>query len=211
MSVVLDAGSTLNDALTDLSHVLDAAMSSGLATLGRDDLLAAWRDLERSRSRLAALEHRLVAEADTRSLGHELGAKTTPGLMRQLLRITAAEAGGRVRAAHDAGPRRTVTGEAVAPVFPRVAAAQAAGTISPRHAYIITTAIKAVPDEILDQVIDDGDHGDHAGQLAYDVLEAAFVAEAETSDPPSSPKNPSATPPPTTHHTRSSERGSALR
>ena len=43
------------------------------------------------------------------------------------------------------GPRRGLTGEVLPPVFGRVAAAQAAGTISAAHARIVTDTVDALP------------------------------------------------------------------
>jgi len=69
-------------------------------------------------------------------------------LLRQVLRVTAREAVGRVRAAADLGPRRTLTGDRLPPLFPAVAAAQSAGAISPAHARVITSTVDALPADI---------------------------------------------------------------
>ena len=43
------------------------------------------------------------------------------------------------------GPRTSITGEPLDPVYPATAAAQAAGTISEKHARMVTTTIGALP------------------------------------------------------------------
>ena len=72
-------------------------------------------------------------------------------LVRQVLRLHPCEAAARVRAAEAAGPRRPLTGEALEPVFADVAAAQAAGVISPEHARVIVRAVDALPAAVQDR------------------------------------------------------------
>ncbi len=78
----------------------------------------------------------------------ELCVTSTAALLRQLLRISAGEASARVRAAADLGPRRSLPGELLEPLFARVAAAQAAGVISPEHARVIVRAVDQLPGEL---------------------------------------------------------------
>src|SRR6201999_1262410 len=74
------------------------------------------------------------------------------------------EAGARVRAARDLGPRRTLTGQPVAPTFPVIAAAQAAGDISAEHARVIIDTIDELPLDV---------QAEHAP-----AVEATLVAES---------------------------------
>jgi hypothetical protein len=90
-------------------------------------------------------------------------------LLRGLLRLDPSEAAGRVRAAHAAGLRRTLTGEPLPAAYPAVAAAQAVGGISERQARIVREAIEKLPDKIRDQ--------------HQDEIEAELVGYAETFDP----------------------------
>src|SRR5206468_12687078 len=76
------------------------------------------------------VDHRLVAELDSRGVAFELGCASTAALLRTALRLAPADAKGRVSAAADLGPRRAVSGEALPPLFACVAAAQVEGTIS---------------------------------------------------------------------------------
>jgi Domain of unknown function (DUF222) len=84
-------------------------------------------------------------EIGSRGLAREHACKDTATLLSQLLRVTPGEASARVRAAAGMGPRRGLSGEVLAPIFARVAAAQAAGTISVAHASIITATIDELP------------------------------------------------------------------
>ncbi|SHF84464.1 protein of unknown function, partial [Jatrophihabitans endophyticus] len=144
-------------------------MPVDLARCDDDVLVESWRELERTRNRLAAMEHRFVAEAERRGLPFTYGAKNIAAFVRGLLRVHPREAVARVRAAAAAAPMTTLTGEVVPAPFPVVAAAQAAGTISPRHAAVIVAAVERLPDVL--QV----EHGAR--------VEAELVEYAEQFDP----------------------------
>jgi hypothetical protein len=90
-------------------------------------------------------------------------------LMRGLLRLDPSEAAGRVRAAHAAGVRRTLTGQPVPAQLPALAAAQAAGRVSERQARIVRETIEKLPDKIRDE--------------HQDEIEAELVGHAERFDP----------------------------
>jgi hypothetical protein len=128
-----------------LSTVVDELQGLDLTSLPGDDVLAVLRDLEVQKRRLATVDHALIAEIDSRGLAHEHACRNTAALLTQLVRVSPAEATGRVRAAADLGPRRGLTGQVLPPVFAGVAAAQAAGTISTAHARIVTATIDALP------------------------------------------------------------------
>ena len=74
-----------------------------------------------------------------------VAARITPALLRAVLRLSPAEATARVRAAHGLGPRETVTGEVLPPVFAVLAAAQTAGAVSAEQARVITATIEELP------------------------------------------------------------------
>jgi hypothetical protein len=171
MSVVLDQDQSLGalDALRGMHAQLDVLLHADLTGLDQDALLELAREQERLRRRLAAVDHALIAQFESRSTGYTLGCRDTTALLRQLLRLTPQEAKARVVAAAALGPRRTVIGLAVAPRYPLLAAAQADGTISAHHAQVITTILDRLPDPLADE------HGPR--------LEAAFLAEAHDSDP----------------------------
>jgi hypothetical protein len=136
----------------------------GLDLTGLDDeaLLAYWRELERLRRRLPSLDHALVREGAGRGLVESLSVRSMPQLLRGLLRLDPGEASARVRAAEAAGPRRALTGQPLPAIFPAVAAAQAQGLISERHARLIVQTVDKLPDaaqaehgaEVEEQLVD---------------------------------------------------------
>ncbi|PZS13331.1 MAG: hypothetical protein DLM57_16920 [Pseudonocardiales bacterium] len=134
--------------LAQLTAMLDDLCGLDLATVPDDDLLGLLRDLETQKNRLASLDHRLIAETASRRLAHEHACRDTATLLNHLLRISPYEAHARVDAAADMGPRRGLTGEVLAPIFGRVAAAQGDGTISVAHARVITATIDSLAEAI---------------------------------------------------------------
>ena len=114
-------------------------------------------------------DHRFVAEADDRHLAAELCVTSTSVLLQHLLRLTPGQAAGRVRAARDLGPRRSLLGQVLAPLFEKVAAAQAAGVVSADHARVITAVVSKIPLAL---------QAEHEG-----FVEAELVEFAEFLDP----------------------------
>src|SRR5947209_3651283 len=119
-------------ALSRAHAALDELQALDLTSVSEEALLDYWRELERLRRRVPAVEHGLVIEAETRGLAYSCQARSTAALLRAMLRIDAGEAKARVRAAEAAGARRALTGQPLPPIYPAVATAQAAGQISDR-------------------------------------------------------------------------------
>ncbi len=71
-------------------------------------------------------------------------------LLRQVLRIGARDAAGRVRLAAAVTPRRTLTGEPVEAAHPQTAAALAEGAISTRHAITVVATADRISDFVAD-------------------------------------------------------------
>jgi hypothetical protein len=156
-------------ALGQLSAAVDTLIELDLSRLDRDDLLTLLRGLEAQRRRLPMVDHALVAELDQRGVAGELAARDTKTLLRDVLRLSPRQAKARYVAAVDLGPRRGITGEALAPLLLAVAAAQADGTISDEHARVITRVIEQLPPTL------EAEHGS--------AVEARLVAEAARFDP----------------------------
>ncbi|SHH41943.1 protein of unknown function [Jatrophihabitans endophyticus] len=133
---------------TKLGDAADSLLVAELSSWDESCLLDTWREVERLRNRLAAMEHRFVAEVERRGLPFTYGARNTAAFVRALLRVHPREAVARVAAAAAAAPITTLTGETVPAPFPRVAAAQAAGTISPRHAAVVVATVERLPDVV---------------------------------------------------------------
>jgi Domain of unknown function (DUF222)/HNH endonuclease len=156
-------------AVAQLAAAIDTLATLDLARLDRDELLTMLGELETQRRRLPVLDHALVGELDQRGVAGDLAARNTRSLLRDVLRLSPEQAKARYDAAIDLGPRRSLTGEALPPLLPAVAAAQAAGSISPAHARVIARAIETLPAAV------EREHGP--------AVETRLVAEATRFDP----------------------------
>ncbi|MEV2225414.1 DUF222 domain-containing protein [Nocardia vinacea] len=116
-----------------------------LAGLADDDVLDLMRDVERCARRLTALQHRLLVEADERSIPAHTGSKTLKRFLMQTLRLSSADAGSRVHAAQWVGASRDMGGEQLQPQLPCTAGALARGEISADHVRGIAHVMNRVP------------------------------------------------------------------
>jgi len=142
---VASAAVVVRAALTELTRAVDTLQHESLDSLDDHEMLAVFRDLETQRRRLPTVDHRLIAELECRCTGRKLLSRGTPALLTELLHVDVAEAKARVRAAAVLVPRTALTGEPLDPVYPATAAAQAAGTISEKHARVVAGTIGRLP------------------------------------------------------------------
>ncbi len=170
-----------SEVLDRLDTVVDELAALPWDSLGDDELVEVLRRVEAVKRRLVPVDHAVVNQVQARSIAFANGCRTTSVFVSNLLRVSRAEATARVKAAEALGSRRTITGQAVAPRFPLVAAAQAEGVLSKRHAAVIVRRVDALPDEIADRsgdwleqtLVEHGRHLDptvldtHARQLVY--------------------------------------------
>ena len=132
-------------AVKALTDAVDTGLALDVSAASRDELLELARGLEAQRRRLPVADHALVGELEARGVAGELACRSTAVLLRQLLRLSPAQARARVEAAEALGPRRALCGQPLGPRLPVVAAAQAAGVLDPRHAEVITDTLRALP------------------------------------------------------------------
>ncbi|WP_282786110.1 HNH endonuclease signature motif containing protein, partial [Nocardia sp. CC201C] len=93
------------------------------------------------------LSHRMIAEVESRHLWERAGAKGMRGYLIDVLRLSAAEAGARVRASASLRPR-AFCGEAGPALLPTTAALQAEGVVSPEHARVIMRVMDRIPNAV---------------------------------------------------------------
>jgi hypothetical protein len=134
--------------LARLDAALDELTTRDLTRRADGQVLALWQDLEACRRRFAPVDHALIQEVAARHLHPVCGAKTITILARQILRIGISEASARVKAAEALGRRRSLTGELLAPIYGKVAAAQANGSVAEAAARVITGMIDKLPDAV---------------------------------------------------------------
>jgi len=116
--------------LTPLSAAVDSLLAADLGRLSRDELLDALRGFECESRRLAAVQHRLVAEVAARNVAGELRYRDTAALLSATLLLTRGQASDRVNAAEALGPRTSLLGQPLPAVLPATARALTDGAIS---------------------------------------------------------------------------------
>lgn len=162
------AGSVLS-AIESLEAAVDQLLDADASLVSGAELAGLFTRFEQQRRRMESADHTMIAQLQEAGLAGEFGRTSTADLLIELTRIAPAEAGARVRAARDLGPRREPCGLPLKPLFARVADAQRAGSISAAHAKVITSTVTAIPSE-------------KSFDLA-DPVEACLVEQAEHLDP----------------------------
>lgn len=142
------ASAALADVAGELSSYLGDVSAGLLGKLTDADVLAELREFEVLRRRLAVVDHALVAELGRRALAGRLVLGSTSALLQAALRLSPREAGQRVAASQVCGPRWGLTGEQLETLLPEVAAAQAAGVVSPEHARVIAATLDELPGSV---------------------------------------------------------------
>ena len=92
-----------------------------------------------------AVDHQILAAAQTQATAKDIGAKNWPEVLHIRLRISREEARRRVRDCDHLGPRSAITGEPLGPVWELVAAAVAEGAINSEHVQVITWFFQKLP------------------------------------------------------------------
>ncbi|HEY0240301.1 MAG TPA: DUF222 domain-containing protein, partial [Friedmanniella sp.] len=134
----------LDDFEAALGRLIEVVEAGGLDGFDGLRLVGFLQRFERTRNRMALVDHRAIRVAEEVGLAQTL---TQPSLTRALgwaLRLSAGEAGRRVRAAEALGGRVSMTGERLEARRPALAAAQREGQVSPEQADICVRALASV-------------------------------------------------------------------
>jgi hypothetical protein len=171
--------------LRDLDSALDRLGTLSLHSYSDGQVLALWRELEERRRRLAPIDHAVIAQVESRRIAATVGERNTTTPARRVLRVGASEAKARVTAAEALGPRSSLLGERLEPIYPALAAAQAAGTVSEAAARLIVTTIEQLPDAVRAEVDRDVEHSltENAKTLDLDQLRTLTRHVAAVLDP----------------------------
>ena len=129
-------------ALRAIHDELDACEFDALNAAETVSLLDA---LEESECRTKAHRHRALAQLQQQTTAVEMGAKSWRDVLAIRWRLSGREAGMRLTQAALLGPRRTVTGEVLAPTLEAVAVAQRMGFLTNEHVENIRKGIAKIP------------------------------------------------------------------
>ncbi|QNJ91622.1 DUF222 domain-containing protein [Mycolicibacterium fluoranthenivorans] len=133
------------EAVAALHAAYQAFAASDFEALTHVELMAVLDEYETLTCRLPSQMHRMLARLQADTTPGELGAATWNSVLRIRWRLSTAEAGRRLAAAADLGPRRSLTGETLQPALAAVAAAQAAGLINGGHVDVLRDVIDRLP------------------------------------------------------------------
>jgi uncharacterized protein DUF222 len=122
-------------ALTLMGQAVTGAADAAAWSLSDEEVLEALQHCERLAARLAALQLRLIGEADARDVASRLGAPSTAALLRERLRLHPGESSTLVRLASN-------------PQLAATRAALAGGAVSVRHARVVAQAMRTLPPEV---------------------------------------------------------------
>ena len=136
----------------EFTELVDRLQQVDLVPGSDDEVVEFWRSVEVQTRRLAAVDHAVIADVERRGLPGQYACASTVAFIRQVLLVAPAEGKARVDAAHMLGPRHLVSQPVLPPQYPATAAAVAGGEISARHAAVITRAVDALPDEVVDEL-----------------------------------------------------------
>lgn len=139
------SGVAIREAVAALRAAHDSLASADIEALPRAELVAVMDELEALSCQLPAQSHRMLARLQVETTPKAMGAKSWKDVLAIRWRISTAEANRRLAEAAELGPRRALIGEALAPVLPATAAAQAVGLINPEHVKVLRDAMKNLP------------------------------------------------------------------
>lgn len=136
------------EVVVDLLAALDKLSGAPLDDVSVAELLEIQSALEQVHRRIPAVQHRVQAALTHRSSPSELGARSWADALSIRLRLSKAEACRRLRQAELLGPRHSITGEPLDPIYPATAAALARGELTAEHVGIITATMKKIPPRV---------------------------------------------------------------
>ncbi|MGU3499549.1 DUF222 domain-containing protein, partial [Mycobacterium sp. C31M] len=129
-------------ALADRAASVKALLDADFTCFDTAELLAIQSDREERARADAAVDHRILATLMDRATAHEIGGKTWADVLSTRMRLSEAEAGRRIKAAKELGPRHALDGQVLAPWLPGCAAALADATITDGHITVIRDALR---------------------------------------------------------------------
>ncbi|CAM4237730.1 DUF222 domain-containing protein [Mycobacterium basiliense] len=124
------------EAFAELDVVVSRVLGLSFEVLTTPERLVYLERLEREARRLPVVGHSLINQASQQAGEEELGG-TLPAVLARRLRITRAQAARRIAEAADLGPRRALSGEALAPRLTATAAAQRDGRLGEGQVRVI--------------------------------------------------------------------------
>ena len=143
--------------------------AASIDRLTHAELLTLLEQLETLTRQMGSQSHRILTRLQREASPIELGSKSWRQVLTDHLRLSKRDAQQRLDAAAALGPRVSLSGQALGPRLPKVAAAHAAGTIGAEHVKVIGEFFAKLPE--------------HVCAADRDVCENALLAHAATTGP----------------------------
>jgi len=138
--------------------LIEVVEGGGLDPLSDAEIVRFLQEVEQVRNQLALVDHRAVRDGQSRRLPDKLTQPSMTGVLSWALRLSRGEASRRVRAAEAVGGRVSMTGEALTPLRPALAAVQRDGLASAEQVDVCVRALSGVDHRGFDPA--DLDRGD---------------------------------------------------
>lgn len=135
-------------AFDELDTAVDKVAGLSFQALTPPEVVALLARVERLSSKLPAVDHVLINPLVSEGDPKEVGASSWAEALATALRISKKEAKRRIASAEVLGPRRALTGEPLAPLLAKTAAAQARGEIGAEHLRIIEQFFHDLPTHV---------------------------------------------------------------
>jgi len=127
-----------------LDQLIAQVDNGALQGLEANELVGFLQAFETVRNKIPVVDHAAIQTATDLGVSHTLCQRSMTRVLTQALRLSASDAGRRVRAAQQLGDRRALTGASLPPLRPHLAAAQRRGEISPEQVGVVDRGLRAV-------------------------------------------------------------------
>jgi hypothetical protein len=135
-------------AYDELDAAFDTVLGLSFDALTSTEKLNLQNRMERNLRRAPAVEHRLINELAAEADPKALGGTSWADVLATRLHISKQDAKRRIKQAELLGPRTALTGEALPPKLPHVAAARERGEIGAEHVRIVEKFFDELPSRI---------------------------------------------------------------
>lgn len=134
----------LDGVATSVTQLIKVVEDGALTDLGAAGLVGFLADFERIRNTLPVVDRAAIQYGIEQGVPAVLCERSMTRVLAAGLRLSAAEAHRRVRAAEHTAERRSLTGEPLGAVRPELAQAQTEGLVTPDQVSLIDTALRKV-------------------------------------------------------------------
>ena len=154
---------------------IDQVIHGKLFRISSDELVTFGQQVETLARKVFAAQVRIADEIDGQGLALQRGYSSTPAMLREVLRISPADATTRVKAAKATLPQDLPSGGEAPPVRPLLGAAINAGAVGAEHVRTTLATFRHLPKGLSEQVVAEAEellvgHAGQVGPAEYDRI-----------------------------------------